>query len=87
MSTKAQALKRLRQSEKRRLRNLSVRSRLKTEIKKVRLAITANTLEIEKIRLAQSLLDKAVSHNVIHKRQAARRKSRLARAANKLTAK
>ena len=81
MSTKTQAKKSLNQSNKRRLLNLALRSRIKTELKKARqLAATSSE---ENMRMAQRLLDKAVSKGVIHKRQAARRKSRLARSLNK----
>jgi small subunit ribosomal protein S20 len=81
MSTKTQAKKSLNQSNKRRLLNLALRSRIKTELKKAR-QLAATSAE-ENMRMAQRLLDKAVSKGVLHKRQAARRKSRLARAARK----
>jgi len=81
MSTKTQAKKSLNQSNKRRLLNLALRSRIKTELKKVRqLAATATEKDM---RMAQRLLDKAVCKGALHKRQAARRKSRLARALTK----
>jgi small subunit ribosomal protein S20 len=81
MSTKTQAKKSLNQSNKRRLLNLALKSRKKTEIKKIRqLAATATE---EDMRMAQRTLDRAVSKGVLHKRQAARRKSRLARAIQK----
>lgn len=81
MSTKTQAKKSLNQSNKRRLLNLALRSRIKTELKKAR-QLVATSAE-EDLRMAQRLLDKAVSKGVLHKRQAARRKSRLARATRK----
>jgi small subunit ribosomal protein S20 len=81
MSTKTQAKKSLNQSNKRRLLNLALRSRIKTELKKAR-QLAATSAE-ENMRMAQRLLDKAVSKGVLHKRQAARRKSRLARALQK----
>jgi small subunit ribosomal protein S20 len=81
MSTKTQAKKSLNQSNKRRLLNLALRSRIKTEIKKA-MQLAATSAE-ENMRMAQRVLDRAVSKGVLHKRQAARRKSRLARALKK----
>ncbi len=78
------ALKRVRQSEKRRLRNRAMRSRIKTTIKKF---LAAETRE-EKERLLReiySLLDKAARKRIIHPNTAARRKARLARLLASLT--
>jgi len=69
-------IKRNAQNEKRRLRNKAVRSELKTRIKRATEAATAADGE-ELLRLALRRLDKAVAKGVIHKNQAARRKSRL----------
>jgi small subunit ribosomal protein S20 len=77
-------IKRNRQNQRRELRNKSVRSALKTEAKKVRAAAAggdAEALQTEH-RRASRALDKAVSRGALHKRTAARRKSRLARSAN-----
>jgi len=74
-------IKRNRQNEARRVRNRSVRSALKTAAKKVTMAAedgdteSAGTL----LRDASRALDRAASKGVVHKRTAARRKSRLAR--------
>ncbi len=67
-------------SRQRRQRNSGWKSRIKTEIRKARTAVGGGTGEatVEQVRLATKLLDKAVTKGVIHKRQAARRKSRLA---------
>ncbi len=67
-------------SRRRRARNSAWKSRLKTEIRKARTAIGTEAEEatVDQVRLATRLLDKAVTKGVIHKRQAARRKSRLA---------
>jgi small subunit ribosomal protein S20 len=71
-------IKRNRQNEARRLRNKAVRSELKTRVK-----LAASTAEQgdeqapEALRLAIKRLDKAAAKGVIHKNQAARRKSRL----------
>lgn len=69
-------IKRNAQNERRRLRNKAVRSELKTRIKRATEAATAPEGE-ELLRLALRRLDKAVAKGVIHKNQAARRKSRL----------
>jgi small subunit ribosomal protein S20 len=71
-------IKRNRQNEKRRLRNKAVRSELRTRTKNaVSLAEEGGEASIEATRLAIKKLDKAASKGVIHKNQAARRKSRL----------
>jgi small subunit ribosomal protein S20 len=74
-------IKRNRQNERARVRNRSVRSALKTSQKKVRTAADAGDLETASTRNIEAAraLDKAVSAGVIHKRTAARRKSRLAK--------
>jgi small subunit ribosomal protein S20 len=68
-------------SRKRRVRNLNTRSRLKTAVGKARTAIAAGDpiVAAEMAQQASRLLDKAASKGIIHKRQADRRKSRLAR--------
>lgn len=69
-------IKRNRQNEKRRLRNKTVRSELRTRTKAATAA--AGTDEAaEALRLALKRIDKAAAKGVIHKNQAARRKSRL----------
>ncbi|MBI4260797.1 MAG: 30S ribosomal protein S20 [Actinobacteria bacterium] len=74
-------IKRNRQNEVRHQRNKSVRTALKTESKKVRSAAEGGDAETarEHAREAARALDKAASRGIIHKRTAARRKSRLAR--------
>jgi small subunit ribosomal protein S20 len=67
-------------SRQNRLRNSSWKSRIKTEIRKSRTAITAQEAgAADLVKTASRLLDKAVTKGVIHKGQAARRKSRLVR--------
>lgn len=78
-NTKA-SKKDLRQSAKRRARAQSVKSSLKTYVKKVRMAQGDQIAEA--LKKAISALDKAAEHGIIHKNQAARRKSRIAKAAN-----
>ncbi|HEX9236898.1 MAG TPA: 30S ribosomal protein S20 [Actinomycetota bacterium] len=74
-------IKRNRQNEGRRLRNKAVRSALKTSAKHVRATVGEGNPERggELLRAVARDLDKAASKGVIHKRAAARRKSRLAR--------
>jgi small subunit ribosomal protein S20 len=73
-------IKRNLQNEKRRVRNKSVRSELKTRTKHVVVAAQQSGDDLEETtRLAIKKLDKAASRGVIHKNQAARRKSRLMR--------
>lgn len=69
---------------KRRARNLTTRTSLKTYIKKVKQA-TPEVVE-GALALATKALDKAVQRGIIHKNQAARRKSRAAKAANAIKA-
>ena len=70
-------------NEKRRLRNKAVRSELKTRVKTARGAVQDGTDGAgELVRSAQRRLAKAASKGVLHKRQAARRTSRLMKAAN-----
>jgi len=70
-------IKRNRQNENNRQRNKSVRSELKTREKQ---AVTAEGADAEAaFRLAQKKIDEAVSKGVLHKRTAARKKSRLAK--------
>ena len=76
-------IKRNRQNEAARVRNKAVRTSLKTDTKKVRAAVADGDAEAaaEAFSHASRQLDKATSKGVVHKRTAARRKSRLARAA------
>jgi len=74
-------IKRNRQNEKRRMRNKSVKSSLKTAIRKFNTtAATGDTEAATALLLdASRKLDKAVSKGVIHKNQAANRKSAIAK--------
>ena len=74
-------IKRNRQNEKARLRNKSVKSSLKTVIRKLNEASTSGDIENAKtlLRDASRQLDKAASKGVIHKNQAANRKSAIAK--------
>ncbi|ASW56269.1 30S ribosomal protein S20 [Plantactinospora sp. KBS50] len=81
-------IKRNRQNEKRRLRNKSVKSSLKTAIRKFHEASEAGDAEkaTALMRAASRQLDKAVSKGVIHANQAANRKSSIAKRLDKLSA-
>ena len=79
-------IKRIKTNEKARLRNKAVKSSLKTEVRKVREAAAAGDADAANaaLRDASRALDKAVSKGVIHKNQAANRKSALAKQAAKV---
>jgi len=81
------AKKRVKITAVKRAANMSRRSELKTAIKKSLSSITAGNLEVAKNDVRQAIikLDKAVSKGLIHKNQAARRKSRLTKKLNALT--
>ncbi|MGF1425990.1 30S ribosomal protein S20 [Kitasatospora sp. LaBMicrA B282] len=70
-------IKRNKTNEKARLRNKAVKSELKTALRKAREAAAAGETEkaVELARVASKKLDKAVSKGVIHKNQAANKKS------------
>ncbi len=78
------AKKRLRQNEKRRLRNRWFRGRAKTFIKKAKKAMMAGDAEsaVYYTRLAIKALDKAAAKGILHERNVARRKSRLMKQLN-----
>ena len=79
-------IKRVKTNEKRRQRNKSVRSSVRTAVRKFREAVEAgNTEEATELqRAASRALDKAASKGVIHKNQAANRKSAIAKRAAEL---
>lgn len=76
-------IKRIKTNEVARLRNKAVKSKLRTEIRKVREAVAAGDAEkaTELARVACRSLDKAVTKGVIHANNAANRKSSITRAA------
>ena len=81
-------IKRNKQNEKRAERNKAVRTALKTSTKKIRAAVDASDGEEATARQRETAraLDKAVAKGIVHKRTAARRKSRLAKAASSVGA-
>lgn len=81
-------IKRNKTNEKARLRNRAVRSEVRGQIRNVREAIEAGNADEAQaaLQVASRKIDKAVSKGVLHKKNAANRKSRLAKAVNALKA-
>ena len=86
MAEHPSALKRHRQSVKRRLRNQAVRTQLKHLVRAVRAAIAARDSKqaADSLSRATRALDKAVTKGVLHRNTAARKISRLALAVHQL---
>jgi small subunit ribosomal protein S20 len=80
------ALKRIRQSERRRKRNQHVRSGMRTQVKSFRQAVEAGDASAagEKLTLAISAIRRAASKGVIPKRRADRSVSRLSKQLNSI---
>ncbi len=79
MATHKSAFKRIRQNEKRRLRNRVYHGSTRIAIKNARVALESGNVEEARAAtmLAVSRLDKAAQKSVIHKKNASRRKGRL----------
>jgi small subunit ribosomal protein S20 len=74
------AIKRMRQNEKRRLRNRAVRSAVRTAVKRARAALESKAADSPvAVKQAIRLLDRAVSKGVLHRNTAARKKAALAK--------
>ena len=86
MPTHASTAKRVRSDKKRRLANRKVKSTVRTTEKKVRQAQSKDEA-LASLVMATSSLDRASSKGIIHRRTAARKKSRLAKMANAMKAK
>ena len=87
MANIASQIKRNKQNEKRRIRNKAVRSELRTRVKGAESAAAEGAEDIvEATRLALKRIDKAAAKGVIHKNEASRRKSRLAKRLAKASA-
>lgn len=86
MATHKSAIKRARQNKKRRLRNRMYKTRVKNAVRKVKEAVAQNSLEEAQKRLpeAVSIIQKTAGKGIIHKRNAARKISRLTKLVNKL---
>ena len=84
-----QAKKRARQDAKRRTINRARKSQIKTQIKHFETAVSEGNLEAasEQYKLIVKKLDKTAATSTMHKKTAARKKSRLAKKLNALKAK
>ena len=89
MANHKSALKRIRSSERKHVRNRTFRSKARTEVKKARALIqTGNAADARQATLeAIRTLDKAASKGILHANNAARRKSRLMKRLAQLDAK
>jgi small subunit ribosomal protein S20 len=76
-------MKRIRQDKKRRVRNRGVKSQVRGTARSVRQAETAEEA-LAKLAAAASTIDRAAKKGIIHRRTAARKKSRLAKRVNAL---
>jgi small subunit ribosomal protein S20 len=85
MATHKNALKAHRQNQARRLRHRNERSRLRTAIKRYRLALSEGDVDTARTLLpgTLSLIDRSVKKRAIHRNVADRAKSRLSRALNR----
>ncbi len=83
------AIKRVKVSEKRRAQNASQKSSLRTTIKGFEQSVTANQVDAaqEALKVTSKKLEQAASKGLIHKNTASRKKSRLAKKLNAMTAK
>ncbi|HWN16414.1 MAG TPA: 30S ribosomal protein S20 [Candidatus Dormibacteraeota bacterium] len=80
MANTRSAMKRIKQNEKRRLRNRAARSTIRSALKTARTAAAEKSPQSKEVVLeAIRILDRAVSRGVIHRNTAARKKSALAR--------
>ena len=80
MANTSSARKRIKQNDKRRLRNRAVRSTIRSAVKTARGAVSEKTPQVKEAVLeAIRILDRAVSRGIIHRNTAARKKSSLAR--------
>lgn len=88
MATHLSTIKRARQNEKRRLRNLQIQSTVKSSVKKVRAAIAKKDVEEARKALLKAipLIQKAYSKGVFHQNTSARKISRLTLEVNALSA-
>lgn len=88
MANTKSAEKRNRQAQKRRARNINIRTTVKDAVKNVREALTGKDTakSADALKAATRTIDRAASKGVLNKRAASRRVSRLARAANRAKA-
>ena len=77
------SIKRMRTTEKRNERNRAARSRMRTSVKGI-LSLTSKEGAVAKLKETISVIDKSVKAGIIHKNNAANKKSQLAKFVNKL---
>jgi len=89
VASSLQSKKRAKQNVKNNTANRARKSRVKTQIKHFEAVLDAGDAEAatEQLRLVAKKLDKTASTSTMHKKTASRKKSRLAKQLNKLTAK
>ena len=89
MAHSLSAKKRVKQNEKRRVINRSRKSQIKTQVKRFEATLEKGDVETagEQLRLLTKKLDKTAATSTMHKKTAARKKSRLAKKLNALKAK
>ncbi len=87
MANHKSALKRARQNDIEKIRNIGRKTRIKSVVKEVRATIAGNSKDkaIETLRKAQVIIQKSVSNGAIHKKKASRKISRLTRQVNKIS--
>lgn len=86
MANTKSAIKRVKINEKKRAHNTSIKSAMRTAIKKFENAVEVNDENaVQLFRVAVKHLDKAASKGIIHKNTANRQKSRLSRKLNKIS--
>lgn len=82
MANSAQAKKRARQNDKQRAHNASLRTQLRTAVKKVQKAVAAGDqpAAMKQMQASQSVIDRIADKRIVHKNLASRVKSNLVRA-------
>ena len=88
MANHKSALKRARQNEVKKLKNMGYKTRSKNIVKEVRAAVTENDKEkaAEKLKEATAVIQKSASRGAFHKKKATRKISRLAQQVNQIEA-
>jgi small subunit ribosomal protein S20 len=77
------AIKRVRTSEKKNAENKMLKSELRTVIKKAKASVASSDEKAEVlVKATQKAIDQAAAKNLMHKNAAARKKSRMTKAAN-----
>ncbi len=88
MANHKSAIKRARQNEKKRIRNKSTKTRIKSIVKGVRFTVSEKSNEAapDELNIAKSIIDNAAKKGVIHKKTASRKISRLSKLVNTISA-